>query len=362
MPAVRERLLEWYDANARDLPWRQTRDPYAVWVSEVMLQQTRVETVIPYYERFLDRFPTAAELAQAPEDEVLSLWSGLGYYRRARMLHRGVKEIVAEYGGEVPESQEQRRDLPGVGRYTAGAIGSIAFEKEESVVDGNVSRVLARLFCIDTELGRAETEKALWAKADELVKGDRPGELNQAVMELGAMVCTAKSPKCLLCPVRDHCQAHMRDAVHRLPVSRRRKKPRAVKAVAVVATTGRTPADLRLWLTKGQGALFGGLWGIPLTTTDEEPSPALARALLRSAKVRARLVTPAVGSVQHTLTHRRYDVTVFRAISAKGREDAIRRCCDLPALQRIGVSRLTDKILETALKASRPHDGARNSA
>ena len=147
---VRAALLAWYDLSARDLPWRRTRDPYAVWVSEVMLQQTRVDTVIPYYERFMARFPTPERLAAAPEDDVLGMWSGLGYYRRARMLHRGAREVVARYGGEVPREPEDRRALPGVGRYTAGAIGSIAFDRPEPLVDGNVARVLARLRAIDT--------------------------------------------------------------------------------------------------------------------------------------------------------------------------------------------------------------------
>jgi A/G-specific adenine glycosylase len=155
MTALRKKLLAWYDEAARDLPWRHTRDPYAIWVSEVMLQQTRVETVIPYYRRFLHRFPTPRTLAEADEDAVLSQWSGLGYYRRARLLHAGVREVVAQYGGRVPEDANARRRLPGVGRYTAGAIGSIAFDKEEPVVDGNVTRVLARVFRIETPVDAA---------------------------------------------------------------------------------------------------------------------------------------------------------------------------------------------------------------
>ena len=182
MASIRRKLLAWYDRAARDLPWRETRDPYAIWVSEIMLQQTRVETVIPYYERFLERFPTALALAEADEDAVLSQWSGLGYYRRARLLHAGVREVVAEYGGRVPEDADARLALPGVGRYTAGAIGSIAFGREEPVVDGNVTRVLARLFRIGTPVGAAVTSKRLWDEDCCLVRGPRPGDLNQALM------------------------------------------------------------------------------------------------------------------------------------------------------------------------------------
>ena len=203
MASLQQELLRWYDRSARDLPWRRTRDPYAVWVSEIMLQQTRVETVIPYYERFLARFPSARVLAEADEDAVLSHWSGLGYYRRARLLHSGVQEVVARYGGEVPEDADARRRLPGVGRYTAGAIGSIAFDKAEPVVDGNVTRVLARLFRIDTPVGSATTTKRLWREAAELVPEQRPGDFNQALMELGATLCTPKKPLCDACPVGD---------------------------------------------------------------------------------------------------------------------------------------------------------------
>src|SRR5262245_37199774 len=168
---VRKSLVRWYQKSARNLPWRNSRDPYAVWVSEVMLQQTRVETVIPYYTRFLTRFPTPLALAHATVDEVLAYWSGLGYYRRARLLHAGVQEVVATYGGKVPEDPEARRSLPGIGRYTAGAIGSIAFDRAEPIVDGNVARVLSRLFLIETPLGSTEAEHTLWARAGELVQG-----------------------------------------------------------------------------------------------------------------------------------------------------------------------------------------------
>ncbi len=251
MVAIRQKLLGWYDEAARDLPWRQTRDPYAIWVSEVMLQQTRVETVIPYYERFLASFPTPRDLAEADEDTVLSHWSGLGYYRRARLLHAGVREVVAQYGGQVPEDAEARRALPGVGRYTAGAIGSIAFDKEEPIVDGNVTRVLARLFRIGTPVGSAVTSKRIWEEAARLVPGVRPGAFNQALMELGATVCTPKQPSCESCPVADYCEARAHGEVDALPVPRPRKSPIQVKLAAVVATRGSFEASRASLLGSG---------------------------------------------------------------------------------------------------------------
>ncbi len=221
--AARDALLTWYDEAKRDLPWRRTRDPYAIWVSEIMCQQTRVDTVIPYYERFLSRFPTPKALAEAEEDDVMSLWSGLGYYRRARLLHAGVKEVVAKYGGDVPKDAAERRGLPGVGRYTAGAIGSVAFGLPEPVVDGNVARVLSRLHEIDTPLGKAATEKRFWSEAEKLVAGPRPGDLNQAVMELGATICTPQNPACHECPLRDGCLARASGRQAELPAPERRR-------------------------------------------------------------------------------------------------------------------------------------------
>lgn len=347
MPPIRKKLLRWYDEVARDLPWRETRDPYAIWVSEVMLQQTRVDTVIPYYRRFLESFPTARALAEADEDRVLSLWSGLGYYRRARLLHAGVKEVVARYGGEIPEEEEARRSLPGVGRYTAGAIGSIAFEKEEPIVDGNVSRVFARLFRIDTPVGSAATTKRLWEEAERLVPGERPGSFNQALMELGATVCSAKRPSCDTCPVSADCEAFAQDEVDALPVPRPRKSPKQLKLAAVVATRGRG-TERSVWLIKGKGALFGGLWGVPMAEGD-------ARNALREAGLQARLGAQSVGKVDHALTHRRLQIDVYLASGARGSGQENGRLFHPSALNEVGVSSLTRKILKSAGLNS--HDG-----
>ena len=193
------RLLAWYDAHARDLPWRKSRDPYCVWLSEIMLQQTRVDAVLEHYRVFLRRFPTVQKLAAAREASVLAVWSGLGYYRRARMLHAAAKLVVKEHGGHFPKTSDSLRQLPGVGRYTAAAIASIAFAEPVAVVDGNVERVLSRLF------GKHLDGRANWTGAEELLDRKRPGDANQAMMELGATVCLPREPKCLLCPVSEFC-------------------------------------------------------------------------------------------------------------------------------------------------------------
>jgi A/G-specific adenine glycosylase len=343
MAAIRQALLGWYDEAARDLPWRHTRDPYAIWVSEVMLQQTRVETVIPYYRRFLESFPTPRALADADEDAVLSHWSGLGYYRRARLLHAGVREVVARYGGRVPEDADARRALPGVGRYTAGAIGSIAFGEEEPVVDGNVTRVLARLFRIRSAVGTSATTNRLWEEAARLVPGERPGAFNQALMELGATICTLKQPRCDSCPVAAQCEAYAHGEVEALPVRRVRKAPKEMRLSAVVATRG-LGGGWKVWLVKGDQPLFGGLWGLPMT--EGEPRAALAEAGLR-----ARLRPGPVAEVEHVLTHRRLRIDVYRASGVRGEESETRRRFSSEDLDRVGVSTLTRKVLAaTALR------------
>lgn len=346
MVAIRQKLLGWYDEAARDLPWRRTRDPYAIWVSEIMLQQTRVDTVIPYYERFLASFPTPKDLAEADEDAVLSHWSGLGYYRRARLLHAGVREVVAQYGGQVPEDVEARRALPGVGPYTAGAIGSIAFEKEEPIVDGNVTRVLARLFRIGTPVGASVTSKRVWEEAERLVPGVRPGAFNQALMELGATVCTPKQPSCESCPVVDDCQARAHGEVDTLPVPRPRKAPSQMKLAAVVATQGRG-REQRVWLLRSEQSLFAGLWGLPMTPRSAFDSSD-ARGALRDAGISASLGRKSIGRLDHLLSHRRMQVDLFRATGAKAESSETRRLFLFDELGGVGVSTLTKRLLAIA--------------
>jgi A/G-specific adenine glycosylase len=296
---IRSALLSWYDTHRRDLPWRagpgEVADPYRVWLSEVMLQQTRVEAVKPYYARWLERFPTLESLAGAPLDEVLKAWEGLGYYSRARNLHRAVREVAERYGGRVPDDPAGFRALPGVGRYTAGAVMSIAFGREEPLVDGNVRRVFAR-WTDDP----APREAELWAMAEALVPGERPGDLNQAIMELGATVCTPRAPRCDVCPVRTFCAALAAGTQEERPLPRKAKPlPQEHEAVAVVERDGRLllarrPTDARL----------GGLWefpSIPLAP-GESTADAAERGVRERLGIEIRALEP-LAVVDHTFTH-----------------------------------------------------------
>jgi A/G-specific adenine glycosylase len=266
---IRRELLSWYRENRRDLPWRRERDPYRIWVSEVMLQQTRVDTVIPYYERFLEQFPTLSALAEAPEEQVIKVWEGLGYYSRARNLHAAVKEVAARYGGKVPDDPEEIATLKGVGPYTAGAILSIAYNKKAPAVDGNVMRVFSRLFALEDDIARVATRKKMERIAVELIPEEAPGDFNQALMELGALICTPVSPQCLFCPVQTVCDAFRLGMEQELPRKKKAKSPRPVDVIfAVLRADGRTVAEKR-----PDDGLFGGMWGLPTLeySTREDP-------------------------------------------------------------------------------------------
>ena len=297
---LRRALLAWFDGAKRPLPWRSTKDPYAIWLSEVMSQQTRVETVIPYYEKFLKEYPTVLHLAEAPVEEVLGHWSGLGYYRRARMLHRTAQEVVARHGGLFPREKAGLEALPGIGPYTAGAVASIAFDEAASVVDGNVVRVFARLFDDDTD-GRTPAGLAHFRdRADALVPTERPGDWNQALMELGATVCTPREPRCLLCPVASQCEGRAKGTAHALPRLSKKAKPVAAAFDAlVVAGEG----SVLLAERQAEG-LFGGLLEPPLF----DATPTLVEA---AQAARLDLADP-LGEVSHTLSHRKLSVAVHR--------------------------------------------------
>ncbi|MCF6283853.1 MAG: A/G-specific adenine glycosylase, partial [Candidatus Hydrogenedentes bacterium] len=238
-PTIRKSLLRWFREEARDLPWRKSCDPYHVWLSEILLQQTRVDQGLPYYERFLVALPTLPDLAAASEDDVLKLWEGLGYYTRARNLHRAARQVMDQYDGRLPEKAELLQMLPGVGRYTAGAIASIAFGERAPVVDGNVKRVLTRLFNIAQPIEDTATDKKLWAIADSLVPASDPGDFNQGMMELGARICTPKKPDCGSCPIVGDCASHKRNLQEKRPVRKPRKAvPHREIVVAVIARDG----------------------------------------------------------------------------------------------------------------------------
>ncbi|HEV8325147.1 MAG TPA: A/G-specific adenine glycosylase, partial [Myxococcota bacterium] len=327
---LRRRLVEWFDRSARDLPWRRTRDPYAVWVSEVMLQQTRVDTVVPYYERFLARFPTVQSLADAPEDDVLRLWQGLGYYSRARNLQRAARLLAAGRGARMPPDAAGLRALPGVGRYTAGAVASIAYDAPEPILDGNVARVLVRLFGIDGDPRAPALAPRLWELAAALVPpappSPAPGPLvgrptparfNQAMMELGALVCLPVEPRCLLCPVHDPCAARRSGRQGELGGPRPRRAPEPVtRLVAAVERPGRL-----LWMRRAEG-LLGGLWELPGLDGPAggaaPPLRALAAFVSASCGVPVTLDPDPVGEVTHVFTHRRMTAHLHRAHPARG--------------------------------------------
>jgi A/G-specific adenine glycosylase len=286
------------------MPWRETRDPYAIWVSETMLQQTRVETVVPYYRRFLREFPDVHALAEAPEERVLSLWSGLGYYRRARMLHAAARQVAGELGGRLPRQAAALRELEGVGAYTAGAVASIAFGERAAVVDGNVTRVLARIHAVEADVTTAAGRGEIGRLAEGHVAGvdGDPGDWNQALMELGATVCTPREPACDRCPAALHCAARARGIAGELPRARAKKPPRLHRRVALVlaSTTHVLLARRRV------DVLFGGLWEPPSADGDD------ARPLAVRLGVGRAELTPC-GEVTHVLSHRRLQVSVLRA-------------------------------------------------
>ncbi|MEO1696006.1 MAG: A/G-specific adenine glycosylase [Planctomycetota bacterium] len=264
--ALRSVLAEWYAESARDLPWRRTRDAYAIWISEAMLQQTRVEVVVDYWTRFLEQFPDVRTLAEADEERVLEAWSGLGYYRRARSLQAAARVMVAEFGGEFPRSREAALSLPGVGPYTAGAVLSIAYDLPVALVDGNVERVLSRVFGVDGTKGSPELLRCMWSAAEFLVergtaKSDlvAPSVWSQALMELGALVCTPRAPKCAACPVRGHCAAFATDRAEELPRPKKRREPVDVALEVYVVREG----DAVLLVRRPSTGRMARMWEFP---------------------------------------------------------------------------------------------------
>jgi A/G-specific adenine glycosylase len=291
MAQFRRTLIRWYRNAKRDLPWRLTHDPYRIWLSEIMLQQTRVAAALPYYNRFVERFPDAAALAGAPEPEVLAAWAGLGYYSRARNLQKAAKLIVAN--GGFPQDYDAIRALPGVGDYTAAAVASIAFGLPHAVLDGNVMRVLARISNDGGDLASARTRTRLQGLAAALLDRRRPGEHNQAVMELGATICLPSGPQCLLCPVAAFCEARTSGVQDRLPVKSRPVEP--VRLQLQFLAIRRDGAYL-FWQRPPDSGRMAGFWELP------------ERAQLPGASTNSEL-----GSFRHTITHHRYTVTVFQA-------------------------------------------------
>jgi A/G-specific adenine glycosylase len=301
-------LLAWYGGNARVLPWRGQSDAYATWVSEIMLQQTRVETVIPYFERWMKRFPRLSDLAQASEQEVLSTWEGLGYYSRARNLKKAAEEVMAKYAGQVPANLRQLLNLPGVGAYTAGAIASIAFGLDEPALDGNIRRVLARLFDLAIPARSPEGERRLWELARQNLPAGRAGDFNQAMMDLGAAVCLPRNPACPSCPLAGLCQALAHGTQEERPILNARLKiPHYTVAAAIIQRENQVMIARR-----PSRGLLGGLWEFPggKIEGDETLAAALAREIQEELATRVS-VGAAFGVYRHAFTHFRITLHAF---------------------------------------------------
>ncbi len=354
MRNFRQRLVAWFRGEQRDLPWRGTKNPYAIWISEIMLQQTRVAAVIPYYERFLERFPDVRVLAEAPEEEALRLWSGLGYYSRARNLQRAAREIVRRHGAQFPREYEAALALPGIGQYTAAAILSIAHDEPYAVLDGNVARVLARLDAVRGDVRGPEKWKKLQLGADALLDRGAPGQWNQAMMELGATVCTPKAPRCDSCPVSAFCTAKRLGISEEIPEKRKKAATVRVRLAAAVLldARGKTLLVDRKRETKRSelDALFSGMPHFPAVKVRREAEKELrawaGKSLGRLIPREARGLP--LKTVRHTVAFRelRIDPFVYRV----KRLPAARGCRVVPLqdVERLAVSNLTRKIARRA--------------
>jgi A/G-specific adenine glycosylase len=308
-------LLPWFRRSGRDLPWRRNRDPYRIWVSEVMLQQTQVATVVPYFERFLQSFPTLPALARADEQEVLRLWAGLGYYRRARDLHRAARLLAAEHGGRFPDDPAVLRRLPGIGRYTLGAILSQAFDRRLPILEANSQRVLRRLLALEGDPRRGSLLSQLWQTAEALLPGRRVGDFNQAVMELGALVCTPARPQCARCPVARLCRARQLGIQDRIPPV---PAPPATVAISEVAVVTRRSRRVLL-VQRPDNTRWSGFWEFPHgpLAAGETHEQAAARMLTEMTGIRAKL-GPELVALRYSVTRHRFTLVCFEATYHRG--------------------------------------------
>ncbi|GFZ90338.1 adenine DNA glycosylase [Compostibacillus humi] len=303
-----EDLLTWYDKNKRELPWREDSDPYKVWVSEIMLQQTKVDTVIPYFERFIRKFPSPYELAAASQEEVLKMWEGLGYYSRAKNLHEAVKEVVEKYDGNVPDDAEKLGTLKGVGPYTKGAILSIAFNKPEPAIDGNVLRVFSRLFKVEDDISKGPVKKRIESYVKELISEEDPSSFNQAIMDLGATICTPKSPQCLLCPVNKHCLGFEEGVQEQLPVKKKAKKQKTVSYVALIMKE----KDRVIIEKRPSEGLLADLWQFPMVPIEEVGMNHIEHWFYGEYGVEIHLQEK-LGNIRHVFSHLIWDIDVYEA-------------------------------------------------
>ena len=362
LASFRTQLLDWFRQFQRELPWRRTTEPYRIWVSEIMLQQTRVAAVIPYYERFLARFPEVQALADAPQEDVLRLWSGLGYYSRARNLQKAAQQIVAQYGGEFPRDEEAVLALPGIGQYTAAAIRSIAFGAKRAVLDGNVARVLARLGAVRGDLRETRRWQSLQKTAGDLLDPKSPGDWNQAMMELGATVCTPRAPQCLICPVANFCRARQLGEPESFP--EQRKKRDAVQIVLAVAVLA-TPQGETLLLppprakTENRPAaddvatLVSRMWHFPTVAVRKDAGNELQEFLVKFVPERnGSFRLDPLERVRHAVTYRNVTVLPFRIAVARLPRIQGAKKIPLADFATLPVSNLTRKIARAALSGS----------
>ncbi len=332
-------VLDWYDQAHRDLPWRHTKDAYRIWISEIMLQQTRAETVISYYERFLRLYPTVEALAQADDEELLKAWEGLGYYSRARSLKKAAGIIVSQFGGQLPQTVKELESLPGIGSYTAGAIASIAYGVPAAAVDGNVERVLCRYDAVQDEMGSPASRRMIWARAQELVPPDRPGAFANAMMEMGATLCTPKNPSCLICPVRERCRGFAQGLAAQLPRKPAKKKPRVEnRAVLLVFCGERVLTVLR------KEKLLGGLFVFPDVL--EENDPAVFCKALEERGIKAAY-DRRLGHARHIFTHIIWEMEIH-ALEAEA-------CVPVEDGRWVDKKELAALPMPTAVKSARQH-------
>jgi A/G-specific adenine glycosylase len=339
---IQKKLLVWFGRNGRELPWRKTRDPYAIWVSEIMLQQTQVPTVIPYYQKFLRVFPTVRRLAKADLSKVLSIWEGLGYYSRARNLHKASRVILDRFHGKIPDALSDLLSLPGIGRYTAGAILSIAFNKEAPILDGNVKRVLSRLFVVSGSPVKGKTEDLLWNYSESLIPRGHASAFNQALMDLGSMVCTPGDPQCPVCPLFHLCKANAQGHPERFPAPQARKKiPHVDNAAAILRKDGKV-----LLLHRPPKGLLGGLWEFPNWKVDgkKDTGKQLAKWVAGEMGLRVKTKGPA-GLLSQTFSHFKLTLHVYPC-KAEGRNTR-GRWVPLSHLNDFPMSRLHRKIAKS---------------
>ena len=311
MTSLSSLILKWYRQYGRVLPWRDHPDPYAVWVSEIMLQQTRVDTVIAYFEKWMKLFPDVESLAKASERDVLNAWEGLGYYSRARNLHKAAKIVSEKFNGELPRNLDDLRSLPGIGRYTVGAIASMSFGMDEPTLDGNLRRVFSRLYDVTEFADSPAGEKILWKLIAQNIPKGKAGDYNQALMDLGATICMPKNPRCLICPLMKICKSREYGTQDTCPVLKPKKKvPHYIHAAAVIVQRGRV-----LLAQRPSKGLLGGMWEFPNARVESDAEEELTKTINTAYKLRVKRKA-ALGIVQHAYTHFKVTVHVFRCEAA----------------------------------------------